>query len=476
MRSASGEGLPRVVGDANRPRLGSWAFKYTPTSAVMPAASAKEQGVQGRGGPDTRKAEQSLSEEDTKNDSATTMGAHTPIALGPPTAIPAANPSRIGTKHLSIDVPSQSLPNISSPKRSAEHSPWASTPTQHSAPGRDSTSTPTSTLSERRASVFSSDTDPLLRLIAARERRVLELKEEMAREEAELAKLKTQWASQEARRKRSEMRRAEPMRAMHSPHKSSHGSFPAAAAGQSRGSQDSAETDASGTTARPTTRTKFEGGRHLRALTLTGKEGGSSQATSANGTPRAGTPSPPLDPASAPAPRRASRDQSRDRDRPVPAKTAHPANGPGAAGTLMGDLRENLWTFIEDLKQATVGEEATVSPGKAPPPVKTNGANASPVVPPRMDSLGKRASMPPPRTKGVMAGSAASTPTPRPQQQPRPPPRPPTLARTDLVDEDADAWGIWESPVGEGKTPSPVSAEGFSGSEVAWSSPRTSTR
>ena len=373
--------------------------------------------------------------------------------------------TRTSGRDLSISVPVRSPNDVSSPKFPASSltaptlspSRQVTTPvSHHNAPIQDSYPTPSSTLSERRGSAFSTDTDPLLRMVAAQERRVLELKEQLKNEEDQLAKLKVQWASQEAKRKRSELRRSEQMRPLGSPRGKSPPRDP------SRHSQDSAETEGSADTARPV-RTKFEGGRHLRTLTLTTPVVGGGSAPEP-----VKTQEPPVE-----APRRSSK----ERNVPTPSGTNRPS---GAVPTsLMGDLRENLWTFIEDLKQATVGEEATVSPGKprpGDPEQQQQQQPASPSIRPRPDTPDKRASMPPLRPKPAPA-AASSTP--------RPPPQPMRLAPPASVDvgpeteDDPSDWGSWESPapaLAPAKGSPPTSAEGFSGSEAAWSSPRTSTR
>ena len=97
-------------------------------------------------------------------------------------------------QYSSQHTPSFSLPSIPSPSSFARRPPSPERPTH-------STSRP-----------FESDN--FLTLIAAQERRVLELKEEMHKAEADLEKLKKQWAVHEARKKRSELRgskRLEPL-------------------------------------------------------------------------------------------------------------------------------------------------------------------------------------------------------------------------------------------------------------------------
>ena len=351
------------------------------------------------------------------------------------------------TKGLAVDIPSYPSSIVPSSSGTAENTmpssiglsqppsatkPHAVTPTNLPDPN------PTSAASDARAYVVASDTDPLLRMVAAQERRVLELKEDLKNEEEKLAKLKLQWANQEARKKRSEMRRSEQMRPLASP------TFKAPDA--ERRSQDGAGSEGSADTARPP-RTKFQGGRHLRTLTLTSP-------------PAAGTlPDPPPQPdvAAVDPPR-----PSKELRRTSPVHLANPRQSVPAS--LMGDLRENLWTFIEDLKQATVGDEAAAAPEKPRP-----GPNrASPRLPPRTCTPDKRASLPP-----LRANPSAAPTVFRPPAQPA---RAPTPAAAGAAD-DADDWDNWDSPPpSAARVSPPPSAVGSSASEAAWSSPRTSTR
>ena len=344
-----------------------------------------------------------------------------------PSGAVSRNKLRASDKTLSIDVPPHSSHTVSNPKVSSggmapSSIGLAQPPLATQAP-----------LSDHRESVFSAETDPLLRMVAAQEWRVLELKEELKSEEDKLLKLKAQWANQEARRKRSEVQRLEQLRPLSSPTHKTSDSW--------RKSQDGSESDATIEPAKPR-RTKFEGGRHLRALTLTSPIVG--QTASENESHAEAATDPP------------SARSAKDGKKRSPTGQ-QPVDASGVPTSLMGDLRENLWTFIEDLKQATVGEEATISPEKPRP---GHDHRASPRVQSRSQTPDKRASMPPPRSKPASTSFA-----PRPAATGNHPSSPVIL--TDNGKDDAEGWG-WGS--------SPTSVSGFSEGEAAWSSPRTSTR
>ena len=448
LRSATGGGSPRMDNTAHRPRLGSWAFQYTPPGGAdqrHQGTVAKRVGAQTSASNSARDTTRRPSEtEGEKKSDYNTKAGTTQVTPSQSRNRPVT--SGASTKDLALDVPSYSINMVPSSSDAIDHmmpsSIGLSQPPSATKPQGTPIHLPDSVLPsasfEARAYVVSTDTDPLLRVVAAQERRVLELKEDLKNEEEKLAKLKLQWANQEARKKRSESRRSEQMRPLTSP------TFKASEA--ERCSQDGAGSEGSADTAKPQ-RTKFEGGRHLRTLTLT--------------SPTAGgvTPDPsPQQEATVDEPPQSSKERSRT----SPINVADPRQSVPAS--LMGDLRENLWTFIEDLKQATVGEEATVSPEKQRP----GQERASPRLPPRTQTPDKRASMPPLRPRPGLA-SATFRPPPQPARIPSP------AAAED--EDDADGWDNWDSPPpSAAKESSPASAVGSSESEAAWSSPRTSTR
>ena len=55
------------------------------------------------------------------------------------------------------------------------------------------------------------DSNTFLTALASQERRVLELKEELQKAETDLEKLKRQWTTHEAAKKRNELRQIEPL-------------------------------------------------------------------------------------------------------------------------------------------------------------------------------------------------------------------------------------------------------------------------
>ncbi|KAK5694563.1 hypothetical protein LTR97_009153 [Elasticomyces elasticus] len=223
-----------------------------------------------------------------------------------------------------------------------------------------------------------------LTAIAASERKVLELREELQRAEADLHKLKRQWTQHEANKKRNDARRVtklEPLRT-------------------SLSTSEEKEEDASGSSAwmqqemerrkalmgagKPSNRTVFSGSRHTRTLSL-------------------------LSPATDVRPKQTHPKRQQSLSRPTKRSTEHdrpPATRPtllARASTtpdlttevaesadpgldlsdnldraqmdpliqqgkkIASDLSSGLWTFFEDLRQATVGDEATQSNGHYQP-------------------------------------------------------------------------------------------------------------
>lgn len=220
-----------------------------------------------------------------------------------------------------------------------------------------------------------------LTAIAAQERRVLELKEELSKAEAELNKLKRQWAQHEAQRKRDDAQRVTKLQPLQTT--SLHTTE---AEDDSDGSnawmQQEMERRKAMLNSNPaSSRTVFSGSRHMRTLSLlspAGREAPTAQL------PRKSLARSPQKLSSTAE----SVQRSRESDtRPVrPVNTTKASTTPAIVaevaetalsdvdGTENGldkemllrtskkmatDLRDGLWTFWEDLRQATVGEEAT---------------------------------------------------------------------------------------------------------------------
>ncbi|KAL2132123.1 hypothetical protein VTI74DRAFT_4212 [Chaetomium olivicolor] len=194
------------------------------------------------------------------------------------------------------------------------------------------------------------DPNDLITAIAAQERRVLELREELSRAESDLATLKKQWATHEAYKKRATRRNTDLIP----------GLGPAAELQDETAIRRSLELDRrkallgqQNQQATPErSRRRVFTGSHTRTLSLlspTKPEGGfpgpdgegeSSKSESAN-------------PFTSAAP-------------VLPAKrTSWTTRPPQATGVkqLAEDLKTGLWTFMEDLRQATVGDEPITGQG-----------------------------------------------------------------------------------------------------------------
>ncbi|PWY92215.1 hypothetical protein BO70DRAFT_327216 [Aspergillus heteromorphus CBS 117.55] len=251
------------------------------------------------------------------------------------------------------------------------------------------------------------DGSGLLTAIASQERKVLELREELSRAETELGSLKKQWALTEKTKKRTEIsHRAEPLVPLRSPDQTperSHRREPSQSGSvspslsQARLSRELAlerrhsfrSAANNGTTVSANGRRVFRGS-HTRALSLlsptTGagdlsKPGSETDLTSLPG--RIGR-----------SPRSATLPSSVERGvisvdgteitedmisqwrntMPPPSREALVRTGKQMAS----DLREGLWTFLEDIRQATVGEEGiNATESRAVPPTRTRDSSST---------------------------------------------------------------------------------------------------
>ncbi|KAI5286036.1 hypothetical protein KEM52_002172 [Ascosphaera acerosa] len=267
-----------------------------------------------------------------------------------------------------------------------------------------------------------------LTALAAQERKVLELREELHKAEAELTSLKKHWAASEHFKKDSELRfQTEAMKFMKRPSLSSHPAdtpLPEQQHGQGTGllrrqsisvaptpsdrrpsiarhshSPSLASTaSASPRTSKP--RTVFQGSKHTRTLSLLANRNssislpqpdqfrlsGMRSNSSIDHPPRSLT-LPSIDvtkqsllspTAQAPHSQRsptAARDQTRSEGAALRrALAGHPAAESlvRTGQQMAADLKDNLWTFIEDIRQAAVGEELS-----RPVPRPNNGATST---------------------------------------------------------------------------------------------------
>lgn len=215
--------------------------------------------------------------------------------------------------------------------------------------------------------------------LAAQERLVLELREELEKAENELSGLKKQWAQHEAVKKRNEFRqqaqleqlrskirfheevdeRPNPRRAsIDRPDRPNEGT----ATIDSIPCQNSLGKLCLSSNTKKTQRKIFAGSRHTRTLSLLSISSGPQKFPNQQAD---GSPSPDLND------NRRSTVTFHDTQRSTmqsilpPLTHQEPENGKPkevfleTGKQLVGDLREGLWTFFEDLRQATVGEEAS---------------------------------------------------------------------------------------------------------------------
>lgn len=312
----------------------------------------------------------------------------------PPRPHPRARHTKRLTLNFPINIPLDHPPSATSDPKVA--SPGSMTPVSQSST-RPSPALPAGT-----PVPFDVNDDgyDFLRAIASQERRVMELREELHRAEADLTTLKKQWALAEKSRKRTEIsHHAEPMLPLRSPDlsgtagPSSHRREQSVSSvGSSSVSHErlSRELDrrsgvraaaTKGTTISANGRRVFQGS-HTRTLSLL------SPATTPS--PSSGGPSPSEADRVGRTPRSATlpsveRNNAASIGLPTDGneipehllsqwrKTMPPPSREALMRTgkqMASDLREGLWTFFEDIRQATVGEEginATESRTMSPP-------------------------------------------------------------------------------------------------------------
>ncbi|KAI0552159.1 hypothetical protein F4679DRAFT_536135 [Xylaria curta] len=196
------------------------------------------------------------------------------------------------------------------------------------------------------------DSDHFIVAIAAQERRVLELRDELTRAEAELKKLQRQWTISEACKKRPPNTTAEPLRAL-APAASLRGSSEDNPAAKRSSELERRKAillaQSQGTTPRHK-RTVFRGS-HTRTLSLlspTNSVGDVSAHEDSVCSPGSSYMSPPPSSSSI-------RHAANKRATWAPYQTVQPSTG---VKQLANDFKQGLWTFVEDLRQATVGDEA----------------------------------------------------------------------------------------------------------------------
>ena len=206
---------------------------------------------------------------------------------------------------------------------------------------------------------LSSDSNAFLTALATQERRVLELREELQKAEGELRRLKLQWATHEASRKKDELRHVEPMRPLVSPTR------------LRDLRRDSEVNEYTNQQAKPgigkrkwAPRKVFSGSRHTRTLSLL-----SPPLSQIDSNPSEKQLSETQDP---PKSLKNNKKMGRlpDLKEASPIVIKQPTFARQNTGgfptedlvntgkQLVGDLRDGLWTFLEDIRQAAAGENA----------------------------------------------------------------------------------------------------------------------
>lgn len=398
-----------------------------------------------------------------------------------------------------------------------------------------------------------------LRAIASQERKVMELREELTRAEADLVTIKKQWALSEKSRKRAEINHVEPLVPLRSPDfstpevSSSHvreqsmSSVTSSTVSQERISRDlDRRSSVRAAAAVPGTKIGTNGrrvfhGAHTRTLSLLSPVSGPSpssrgepclsNADRVGRTPRSAT-LPSVDRNNA-ALMSAQLDETQvpehllaqwHKTLPPPSREALVRTGKQMAS----DLREGLWTFLEDIRQATVGEEGIngtqtrTSPSNslAPPNGRKRDSLAGSRSRERLladGKLSRSSSSSSSRGRGPAAETKTGKDT-KPaeistsfwnefgidtpaQKSPNAPRTPsdnkaanrneateaeqrdhPSSNSIDAQDEDLDNWDSWDTPLSGQKTHTPSSSRSTVASKhdqsptTQGSSPRTSAR
>jgi hypothetical protein len=292
----------------------------------------------------------------------------------------------------------------------------------------------------------------------------LELKEELQKAEADLNKLKREWARHEAHKKRAEIRHLEPLQPLHTV--STEGESSNEEGSATRQSTEMDRRKALLSNIHKESRRKVLTGGHTRTLSLLSpdrsnyaqpfpfppvQESGS-ESDASNSVPR-GTTMP---------------DTSQGITKLSSNRARHSYQGgvTNNAKQIAEDVKAGLWTFLEDLRQATVGDEAVngttnrASLDIASKDPKRKGSKSSLLS----NERGKRGASPrpaDPRTWDSLTGSnpalldAAGTmwqemdssrTTSKSLAPLKQKPAAKTLSTAPLIDDLDDDWSNWDSP------------------------------
>ena len=245
---------------------------------------------------------------------------------------------------------------------------------------------------------LSAEPNQLLTALATQERRVLEMREDLQKAEADLEKLKKQWAASEMNKKKSEIRHMEQLQPISSSTRKNtiemDGHIPYWV-------RNREQQKPSGTRTRYSQRKVFSGSKHTRTLSLLSpdspiddeKRWPEHKQLSEKRIHRKGRTPPKI--ATTPNITPSFKVQSG-----LSNSTQHPTAFPkedlvSTGRQLVGDLREGLWTFIEDLRQAAVGEDVVnCKRSRYPPNVPRRDSPAGQRVKRRPQPISKRPFIP----------------------------------------------------------------------------------
>lgn len=340
----------------------------------------------------------------------------------PPRPHAAARHTKRLTLNFPINIPAASLNTASSVSDLSASSPMTPATTQASTRPSPSFGTPLPLETQE------DDGSGLLTAIASQERKVLELKEELSRAETELSTLKRQWAFSEKNKKQTEVSyHAEPLVSLRSPIQPVEGDE-SIQQGQQQpdGSQRTKELErrrsmraaaSPGTSISANGRRVFQGS-HARTLSLVSASTDSGFSKPApkpenevmNRPPRSATlPSSTERSSNHVVAGPSSMEPTEDtisqwrKTMPPPSREALMRTGKQMAS----DLREGLWTFLEDIRQATVGEEginATEARGVASPVPRNRDSTSTSRSRERLSVQGERG-----LSRSVLSASSRGT-------------------------------------------------------------------
>jgi hypothetical protein len=316
--------------------------------------------------------------------------------------------------------------------------------------------------------IIPDDPSSFLVALAGQERRVLELKEELAKAEWELKILKRQWASHEAHKKKAEIRHVEPLQSLQTVVTGGSGEEPTVTTRQSA-ELDRRRAALLGNLSIPKENRRKFSGAHTRTLSLLSPERSNFKEPRPFPTvDESGSDTPGLTRTATLPTMRTMPDTSQGITRISQvtnrARHSYQSGMTQGAKQIAEDVKAGLWTFLDDLRQATVGDEAVHG--------TTNRASfdASAVTPARNGSKsgagnerGKRNPSPKavsPRTWDSLTGSSSLMdaagalwpdmdqpllPSTTSKATTKKASRPISLAAPALDDLDDD-WSNWDSP------------------------------